>query len=106
MSKQEKTKDISKLLPLIEWSQAEREWQAVVPISALKGDQVDQLLAEMVKHLPEGEPLFADDELTDQSVRSLASEIVREKILEHTGEEIPYVTAVMPEKLAKVPKAV
>jgi GTP-binding protein Era len=102
LNKTDKLKDKSKLLPLIEWYQEEYEWQSVVPISALKGDQVDQLLAEMVKHLPEGEPLFAEDELTDQSVRSLASEIVREKILEQTGEEIPYVTAVVTEKWEEV----
>ena len=102
LNKTDKLKDKSKLLPLIEWYRAEYEWQAIVPISALKGDQIDQLLAEMVKHLPEGEPLFAEDELTDQSVRALASEIVREKILEQTGEEIPYVTAVVTEKWEEV----
>ena len=104
LNKTDKLKDKSKLLPLIEWYQEEYEWQSVVPISALKGDQLDQLLAEMVKHLPESEPLFADEELTDQSVRSLASEIVREKILEQTGEEIPYVTAVVTEKWEEVRK--
>src|SRR6266481_1799951 len=98
----DRIKDKSKLLSLIEWYSSEHEWQAVVPISALKGDQVEQLLAEMVKHLPEGEPLFSDDDLTDQPVRVLASEIVREKILEQTGEEIPYVTAVITEKWEEV----
>lgn len=102
LNKTDKLKDKSKLLPLIEWYREEYEWQAIVPISALKGDQIDQLLAEMVRHLPEGEPLFAEDELTDQPVRSLASEIVREKILEQTGEEIPYVTAVITEKWEEV----
>jgi GTP-binding protein Era len=102
LNKTDKLKDKSKLLPLIEWYQTEYEWQAIVPISALKGDQIEQLLTEMVNHLPEGEPLFAEDELTDQSVRSLASEIVREKILETTGEEIPYVTAVTTEKWEEV----
>ncbi len=102
LNKTDKLKDKSKLLPLIEWYQEEYEWQSVVPISALKGDQVDQLLAEMVKHLPEREPLFAEDELTDQPIRVLASEIVREKILEQTGEEIPYVTAVVTEKWEEV----
>jgi len=102
LNKTDKLKDKSKLLPLIEWYQDEYEWQSVVPISALRGDQIDQLLAEMVKHLPEGEPLFAEDELTDQPIRVLASEIVREKILEQTGEEIPYVTAVVTEKWEEV----
>ena len=51
----------------------------------------------MIENLPEGEPIFSDDEFTDQSMRALAAEIVREKILETTGEEIPYVTAVVTE---------
>jgi GTP-binding protein Era len=102
LNKTDRIKDKSKLLALIEWYSSEHEWQAVVPISALKGDQVEQLLAEMVKHLPEGEPLFSEDDLTDQPVRVLASEIVREKILEQTGEEIPYVTAVVTEKWEEV----
>ena len=102
LNKTDKLTDKSKLLPLIEWYQDKYEWQSVVPISALRGDQIDQLLAEMVKHLPEGEPLFAEDELTDQPIRVLASEIVREKILEQTGEEIPYVTAVVTEKWEEV----
>ncbi len=102
LNKTDKLKDKSQLLPLIEWYQSEHEWQAVVPISALKGDQVEQLLAEMTVHLPEGPPLFSEDELTDQSMRALASEIVREKILETTGEEIPYVTAVVTERFQEV----
>jgi GTP-binding protein Era len=52
--------------------------------------------------VPAGEPLFGEDELTDQTMRSLAAEIVREKILHITGEEIPYVTAVITEKWEEV----
>ena len=102
LNKTDKLKDKSKLLPLIEWYQAEHEWQATVPISALKGDQIEQLLSEITALLPESEPLYADDELTDQPVRAMAAEIVREKILETTGEEIPYVTAVITEKWEEV----
>ncbi len=102
LNKIDKLADKSKLLPLIEWYQREHNWEAVVPISALKGDQVGPLLTEMVNYLPEGEPLFSEDELTDQPVRALAAEIVREKILEITGEEIPYVTAVVTEKWEEV----
>ena len=51
----------------------------------------------MIKHLPEGEPIFDEDDLTDQSVRTMVAEIVREKILQTTKEEIPYVTAVVVE---------
>ena len=102
LNKTDKVKDKSKLLTLIEWYRAEHDWQATVPISALKGDQIEALLAEMVDHLPESEPLFAEDELTDQPMRALAAEIVREKILETTGEEIPYVTAVVTEQWDEV----
>ncbi len=98
LNKTDKLSDKSKLLPLIEWYQSENNWRSVVPLSALKGDQIEVLLDEIIKQLPPGEPLFSEDELTDQSVRSLAAEIVREKILETTGEEIPYVTAVVTER--------
>lgn len=102
LNKTDKIAEKEKLLPLIDLYQQEREWQSIVPISALKGDQVEPLLAEMVKHLPEAEPIFSEDEFTDQPVRALAAEIVREKILEVTGEEIPYVTAVVTEKWEEV----
>jgi len=98
LNKTDRVSDKSKLLPLIEWYQQEHEWQAIVPISALKGDQIEQLLDEMMKNLPAGDPIYSDDELTDQPMRVLAAEIVREKILETTGEEIPYVTAVVTER--------
>jgi GTPase len=102
LNKTDKLKDKSKLLPVIEWYQAQHDWQAIVPISALKGDQLDALINEITGQLPEGEPIFSEDELTDQSMRVLASEIVREKILETTGEEIPYVTAVVTERWEEV----
>src|SRR5256885_5730467 len=73
LNKTDKVKDKSQLLPLIEWYQSEHKWQSVVPISALKGDQIEKLLAEMTTYLPEGPPLFSADELTDQSMRALAS---------------------------------
>ena len=98
LNKTDRLPDKSRLLPLIEWYSGEYDWRAVVPLSALKGDQVEALLREMVANLPEGEPLFGKDELTDQSLRNMVAEIVREKILRATGEEIPYVTAVVTEK--------
>ena len=98
LNKTDKLADKSDLLPLIESYQKEHDWKAIVPISALKGDQIEQLLHEMSENLPEGAPIFSDDEFTDQSMRVLAAEIVREKILETTGEEIPYVTAVVTER--------
>ena len=102
LNKTDKLPDKSKLLPMIEWYRTEHEWQAMVPISALKGDQIDQLLGEIVGQLPEGEAIFSVDEFTDQPMRAIAAEIVREKILETTGEEIPYVTAVVTERWEEV----
>jgi len=104
LNKTDKLADKSRLLPLIEWYQAELDWRAIIPVSALKGDQIQPLLDELIEHLPKAEKVFADDELTDQPLRALAAEIVREKILETTGEEIPYVTAVVTEKWEEVRK--
>jgi GTP-binding protein Era len=98
LNKIDKVKDKGALFPLMEFYSKEFDFAEIVPISALKGEAVDNLLRQIVKHLPEGEPIFAEDELTDQSVNSIVAEMVREKILETTGEEIPYVTAVVTEK--------
>ena len=102
LNKTDKLADKSKLLPLIESYQHEHNWKAIVPISALKGDQVEQLLSEMISNLPEADPIFSPDEFTDQPMRVLVAETVREKILESTGEEIPYVTAVVTERWEEV----
>jgi GTP-binding protein Era len=98
LNKIDKLKDKSALLPLIESYAQEYDFAEIVPISALKGEAIDNLLRQITKHLPEGEPIFEQDELTDQSMRTIVAEMVREKILETTGEEIPYVTAVVTEK--------
>ncbi len=98
LNKTDKVPDKQKLLPLIEWYAQEYDWRAVLPLSARKGDMVEAMIMEIIKHLPIGEPLFAEDELTDQPLRALVAEIVREKILQTTGEELPYVTAVVTEE--------
>jgi GTP-binding protein Era len=98
LNKTDKLEEKSMLLPLIDWYRKEYDWREVVPISALKDDMTDVLLDSCLRHLPEGERIFADDELTDQSLRVLVSEIVREKLLLATGDEIPYVTAVVTER--------
>jgi GTP-binding protein Era len=98
LNKIDKMKDKTALLPLIESYSNEYEFAEIVPISALKGDAVDNLLAQIVKHLPEGDPILGQDEMTDQPMRTIVAEMVREKILASTGEEIPYVTAVVTER--------
>lgn len=102
LNKIDKLKDKAALLPLLDWYSHEYDWRELIPISALRGSSVDSLLDATIKHLPEAEPLFGEDELTDQSMRTLAAEIVREKILQMTEEEIPYVTAVVTEKWEEV----
>lgn len=102
LNKIDKLEEKSKLLPLIDKYKDEYDWKEIVPLSALKGTMIDELEESIIKHLPESEPLFAEDELTDQSVRSIAAEIVREKLLQTTGDEIPYVTAVVTEKWEEV----
>jgi GTPase len=102
LNKTDRLADKSSLLPLMEWYGQEYAWRSVVPISALKGDMIEVLLSEMIKHLPEGEPIFNEDELTDQPLRLMVAEIVREKILQATKDELPYVTAVITEKFDEV----
>ena len=102
LNKVDKLEDKAALLPLIEWYSKEHEWREIIPISALKNDQTDVLVDSCLRHLPESEPIFAEDELTDQTMRVLAAEIVREKVLRSTGDEIPYVTAVVTEKYEEV----
>jgi GTP-binding protein Era len=102
LNKIDKLEDKSALLPLMDWYRNEHEWQEIIPISALKNEMTDVLIDACLRHLPEGEPIFSEDELTDQSLRVLAAEIVREKVLQVTGDEIPYVTAVVTERFEEV----
>jgi len=98
LNKTDKLKDKGALLPLMDWYRNEYEWREIIPISALREKSIAKLPDQIVKHLPVAPPLFDEDELTDQSMRTLVAEIVREKILQQTQDEIPYVTAVVTEK--------
>ena len=102
LNKIDKLEDKSALLPLIDWYSKEHEWREIVPVSALKNEMTDVLIDSCLRHLPEGEPIFGEDELTDQTLRVLVSEIVREKVLRATADEIPYVTAVVTERFEEV----
>ncbi len=97
LNKIDKIKEKRELLPLMEFYASEYNFAEIVPISALKGEAIDNLLEQIAKHLPVAEAIFADDELTDQPLRMIVAEMVREKILQTTGDEIPYVTAVVTE---------
>ncbi|MEO8482298.1 MAG: GTPase Era [Acidobacteriota bacterium] len=86
------------LLPIIQQYMGVAEFAAVVPASAITGDGVDILEREILAALPDGEPLYPDDYLTDQTQRTLAAELIREKVLAHTHDELPYSTAVVIEQ--------
>jgi GTP-binding protein Era len=88
----------SALLPLIAHWSSLHEFAAVIPISAKKKQGLDLLLDTTTRLLPEGERYFPKDQLTDQPERFLVAELIREKILMLTGEEVPYATAVVIER--------
>ena len=93
-----------KLLPLIEAFQKEFDFAAIVPLSALKGSGCDDLVKEILRMLPEGEPYFPADQVTDQPERFLAAEIVREKAIQAMYHEVPYALAVEVEKFEELPR--
>ncbi len=93
-----------KLLPLLDAFGKAFSFAAMVPISALKGDGCDALVKEILKHLPEGEPYFAEDQVTDQPERFLAGEIIREKAIQLTYHEVPHALAVIIDKYEETPK--
>ena len=98
MNKVDLLKDKSVLLPLIDEYRKQRVFRELIPISALTGDGVDELLRLIENHLPLGPPLYPPDRLTESSERFIASEIIREKIFLLLKQEIPYGTAVRVEE--------
>ncbi len=78
------------ILPVIDAWRGQLDFAEVVPLSAKTGDNVDRLETLLVERLPEGPALYPDDFLTDQPERFFVAEMVRERILHHTREEIPY----------------
>ena len=86
--------DKDKLIPILAAYHSRFAFAEIVPISALKKINLDLLQSLIVKYLPVGEPFFPSDYMTDYNDRFLASEIIREKIYEFYGEEIPYSTTV------------
>jgi GTPase len=84
-----------KLLPLIEEYKKLYPFHDIIPISALKRDGIDILLKQIVEATPSGHPHFPEDQITDQPTRFMAAEIIRERVLIETEEEIPYATTVI-----------
>lgn len=83
-----------KLLPVLDGYSKLFAWTEIVPVSAKVEDNVDRLLAVTFSYLPSGERAYGDDVVTDQTMRTLAAEMIREKVLQETEEEVPYAVAV------------
>jgi GTP-binding protein Era len=88
-----------KILPLIEKYNGLFDFREIIPISALKGINVDVLEDKIYENLPEAEKVYKDEEISIQSQRFLLSEILREKVLHHVREELPFATAAFIEKI-------
>ena len=98
INKVDQVKDKDKLLPFLQQVAARSQFAAVVPISAKQGTQLDELEKCIASYLPVSEPLYPEDQVTDRSVKFIATEIIREKLVRLLGDELPYATSVEIEK--------
>lgn len=94
----------TRLLPLIDAFRREHDWAEIIPISALTGEGLEVLLAQIERYLPEGERYFPEDQYTDQPERFLAAELVREKALALTREEVPHSIGVVVDRYEESPR--
>jgi GTP-binding protein Era len=98
INKADLMQDKNELLPFIQQIAALRHFAAIVPVSARQGKHLDTLLDAIRPFIPEGEHLYAEDEITDRNERFLAAELLREKVFRFTGEELPYSVSVIIEQ--------
>ena len=98
VNKIDKLDDKKKLLPLIKELSARYEFTEIIPISALNGMNIEILEEKLAPLLPENDHIYSDDQITDRSMRFLASEIIREKLIRELGQELPYTSAVVIDK--------
>ncbi len=98
LNKVDRLSDKGKILALIERYKELFDFAAYIPISAMKSDGLDVLEEEILARLPEGPAHYPEDHFTDQPARFMAAEIIREKILHHTSQEVPHAVAVVIEK--------
>ncbi|MGB7756277.1 MAG: GTPase Era [Salinisphaera sp.] len=94
VNKTDRVPDKTELLPFMEQMLARRAFEFVVPLSAQRGDNLDALIDECRARMPEGPYLFPEDEYTDRNMRFLAAEAVREKLMMHLQQELPYSVAI------------
>jgi len=87
-----------KLLPMIDRYSKAGNFQEIIPVSALTGENLDIVVEQIFKHLPEGPMFYPADQISDQQERAIAAEMIREKLIVSTEEEMPYSTAVVIDK--------
>lgn len=90
VNKVDRLKDKSVLLPFLQQVSAKHAFVEIVPVSAEKGVGLPDLQKVILRHLPEGEPAYGEDEVTDRSERFLAAELIREQLMRQLGDELPY----------------
>lgn len=90
VNKMDRLENKDEILPYLQQLSSRFPFAEVIPVSALRGQNLERLEEILLPHMPIGVPLFGEDQLTDRSQRFLAAEIVREKIMRQLGEEIPY----------------
>ncbi len=105
LNKVDLIKDKAALLPLMEQYSQQHTFAEIIPISARSGSGIERLMETLVNYLPEGAAHYDPELFTDQKERTLAAELVREKILHLTGEELPFATAVRTEMWQEVDDA-
>ncbi|MGK5079316.1 GTPase Era [Janthinobacterium sp. HLX7-2] len=98
INKSDRIKDKAVLLPFAQKIAAMRDFAAIVPVSAKLHFQLEGLQNEIKRFMPENQPIFGPDDITDRSEKFLASEIVREKLFRFVGDELPYTSTVLIEK--------
>ena len=106
LNKTDELTERERLLPLLALSAAKYPFAALVPVSAERGRQLQELLDEVGRLLPAGEPLFDAEQYTDRPVRFLAAELVREKAFRLLGDELPYGIAVVIDRWTETPERV
>lgn len=104
LNKVDLLRDKKLLLPIIEDLRKRHDFKEVIPLSALKKEGLDLLLDTMVAALPTGPKYFPEDQTTDQPARFMAAEIIRERVLFDTKEEVPHATSVIVEQFEEGPK--
>ena len=99
INKIDKMKDKRMLLPLIEESAKKYDFKEIIPMSAIKGENIDRFVETLKQYLPPSPPLFPEDQITDLPLRFYLAEIIREKIFQNTRQELPYSAAVEVESI-------